>query len=82
MAVIDSVTKIQEFTSPFIHAPSFYLHVQIFGATLINFIVTGESVKRISFELKQLNAHIEWKKSAGFRDIVAHDYFGVDADEI
>lgn len=82
LAIADAVTKIEQFTSPFADASSFYHHGQAFDVTLMNFIVIGESVKRISPESKQSNQQIEWKKIAGFRNIIAHDYFGIDADEI
>lgn len=82
LSIIDAVSKIEQFTSPFTNASSFYLHAQAFDATLMNFIVIGESVKRLSGEIKQDYPNIEWKKIAGFRDIVAHNYFGVDANEI
>ncbi|MCK5516067.1 MAG: DUF86 domain-containing protein [Desulfobulbaceae bacterium] len=26
--------------------------------------------------------HIDWRKIRGFRNIVAHNYFGIDAEEI
>lgn len=48
----------------------------------MNFVVIGESVKRISDGLKFSHPQIEWKKIAAFRNIIAHNYFGVDADEI
>ena len=40
--------------------------------------IVGESVKNISKELKDKYPDIEWKKIAGIRDKLIHDYFGVD----
>jgi len=48
----------------------------------MNFIVIGAAIKRISPELKSMHPQIEWRKIAGFREIVSHNYFGIDADEI
>ena len=32
--------------------------------------------------LKEQNLQIEWIRIKGFRNLVAHDYFGVDAEEV
>ena len=42
--------------------------------------IIGEVCKRISEELKAKNANIAWKKMAGMRDIMIHDYTNVDLD--
>lgn len=40
--------------------------------------VIGEATKRISNELKLKHKDIPWKEMAGLRDVLIHNYFGVD----
>jgi len=40
--------------------------------------IIGEAAKKIDSEFKNEYPHIEWKKMAGTRDKMIHDYFGVD----
>jgi uncharacterized protein with HEPN domain len=42
----------------------------------------GEAVKHISKELKNRYPDVPWKEIAGARDILSHEYFGVDIDEV
>lgn len=49
---------------------------------MMNFVVIGEMVDKISDEFKKSLSNIEWIKIKGFRNIVAHDYFGIDAEEV
>lgn len=42
--------------------------------------IIGEATKRLDDEFKKQYPHIEWKKMAGTRDKLIHDYFGVDYD--
>lgn len=48
----------------------------------MNFVVIGESVTRLSSELRTNEQQVPWTKIKEFRNIVAHDYFGVDAEEV
>lgn len=48
----------------------------------MNFLVIGETVPKISESVISANPQIAWSKIKGLRNIVAHDYFGVDAEEI
>ena len=43
-----------------------------------NLEVIGEAVKRLPEEMKAAHPQIEWRKIAGLRDIVIHDYSGID----
>jgi hypothetical protein len=48
-------------------------------AVLYDFAVIGEAAKGISPELRLAHPGIPWSDMAGMRDIVIHQYFGVDA---
>jgi uncharacterized protein with HEPN domain len=49
---------------------------------MMNFVVIGEMVDKLSTDFKRDHTNIEWIKIKGFRNIVAHDYFGIDAEEV
>lgn len=40
--------------------------------------IIGEASKKVDPDFKVDYPHIEWKKMAGTRDKMIHDYFGVD----
>lgn len=42
----------------------------------------GESVSKLSEEFKSENKNIPWNKVKDFRNLIAHDYFGIDAEEV
>jgi len=39
----------------------------------------GEAVKQIPAAVRQKYPDVPWKDMAGMRDVLVHDYFGVDA---
>jgi uncharacterized protein with HEPN domain len=40
--------------------------------------IIGEASKKLDTGFKAENNHIPWKKMAGMRDVLIHDYMGVD----
>lgn len=82
LAILDSCRKIQKFVENIWDADAFFESEKTFDAVLMNFVVIGEAVARISPELKGKESQINWMKIKSFRNIVAHDYFGVDAEEV
>ena len=50
----------------------------IIDAVVRNFEVIGEASKRISDKTKVLYPDIEWKRMTQFRNILIHDYFGIE----
>lgn len=81
-SIIEAVDRIIEYTSGFDSADDFNNDYRNFDATMMNFVVIGEMVDKISDDFKKVHDNIEWIKIKGFRNIVAHDYFGIDAEEV
>ena len=51
-------------------------------AVVRNLEVIGEAVKHIPMEVRNSRPEIEWKKIGALRDILAHEYFGIDLEII
>ena len=82
MAILEAVRKITLFVKDHQSGDSLFQDIESFDAVLLNFVVIGEAVTRLSDTLKTENNHIPWQQIKRFRNIVAHDYFGVDAEEV
>lgn len=81
-AILEAISKINSFTKDYSDPDSFYDDDKTFDAVMMNFIVIGEMVLRISQKFKEANPQIDWNRIKGFRNLVAHDYFGIDAEEV
>jgi len=80
--MLDAIEKIKRYSSSFTSADDFLDAAQAFDASLMNFVILGEMVEKLSDELTDAKNEIDWFKIKGFRNIVAHNYFGIDAEEV
>ncbi|MGE0822938.1 MAG: DUF86 domain-containing protein [Candidatus Binatia bacterium] len=51
-------------------------------AVLRNLQVMAESTQRLSETAKATQPEVEWRKIAAFRNILVHDYLGIDLDTV
>ena len=51
-------------------------------AVLRNLQTLSEATQRLSDTLKEAHPEIEWAQIAAFRNILVHDYLGVDIEQI
>jgi uncharacterized protein with HEPN domain len=51
-------------------------------AVIRNFEVIGEAAKRVSKRSRDKYQAVPWKRIAGFRDILIHQYEGVELEKI
>jgi uncharacterized protein with HEPN domain len=81
--MLDSINKILEYSDKYNDADEFYNETIAFDASMMNFIVIGEMVDKLSEGFKEeTSAIIDWQKVKSFRNIIAHNYFGIDAEEV
>jgi len=74
--------RIFEYTSNIDNTDDFAADYKTFDATLMNFVALGESVGKLSENFRDKHDNIDWRKIYAFRNIIAHDYFGVDDEEL
>ena len=78
--ILEAIEKIQRYTAD--GREEFTGDSRTQDAVLRNFEIIGEATKRLSQKTRDKQPGIPWKQIAGFRDVLIHDYMGVDLDEV
>lgn len=51
-------------------------------AVIRRFEVIGEAVKHLPNSFRKKHKEVDWKKISGMRDVLIHEYFGVNIDKV
>ena len=78
--ILRCIQKIESYTGD--GRKSFMDTPMIQDAVARNFEIIGEATKRLSPSFKQAHSEVPWKKVAGLRDVLIHDYGYVDPNEV
>jgi uncharacterized protein with HEPN domain len=78
--ILESIGKIQKYSKTATDAESFYkLNDQLNLNASLNLLANiGENVAKLSPKLKSEHAEVEWQKIKDFRNVLVHDYAGLD----
>jgi uncharacterized protein with HEPN domain len=79
-SILESIQAIQEYTRA--GRDAFMQSRMQRDAVVRNFETIGEASKRVCGDLRNSHPEIPWRKVAGFRDVLIHDYLGVDVNEV
>jgi uncharacterized protein with HEPN domain len=72
----DAIGKITAYTAG--GREAFLKDTLVQDGVVRNLEIIGEAVKHLSDALRQQHPDIPWKRIAGMRDEMIHEYFGVD----
>ena len=75
--ILEAIAKIQRYVSG-LSFEQFQADQKTVDAVVRNLEVIGEAVRHLSGDLESLPADVPWIDIAGMRNILIHEYFGVD----
>lgn len=75
--ILESVEKIFRYTNS-VNVHHFVENEMLQDAVIRNFEIIGEATKGLTTEFREKYGNVPWKQMAGMRDILIHDYLGID----
>lgn len=78
--ILDAAEKIEEYVST--GNDDFMNKTYLQDAVVRQLEIIGEATKRVSDEFRLKHTKIPWRRMAGLRDVLIHDYMGVDIDAV
>lgn len=78
--ILDCIGRVEAYTHD--GRDAFLASPLIQDAVIRNFEIIGEATKRLSPALTQTRPEVPWRQIAGFRDVLIHQYMGVDLNTV
>lgn len=78
MHILNSISRIQSYLDTVEGEDEFYKNFLVQDAIIRNLQIIGEATKKLTPDFRIKYPSIEWRKIAGMRDKLVHDYFGID----
>jgi uncharacterized protein with HEPN domain len=79
--ILNAIEKIERYTSD-LTFEGFSQNEMAADAILRNFEVIGEAAKNVPERVRRKYPFVEWKEAIGFRNVLIHDYFGIDLEAV
>lgn len=75
--ILECIQKIERYTNGF-KFDDFASNSMVVDAVVRNIEIIGEAAKNVPFAIKEKTPEVPWKKLAGIRNRIVHEYFGID----
>ncbi|HKP52623.1 MAG TPA: DUF86 domain-containing protein [Chloroflexia bacterium] len=76
----DAIEKIESYVAVGLEVFMNTSHWQ--DAVIRQLEIIGEATKRLSPALREQHNYVPWRRIAGLRDVLIHDYMGVDLEAV
>ena len=78
--ILDAIDKVNEYVS--VGYKEFMARSHWQDATMRQLEIIGEATKRLSDKIRNDHPEVPWRRIAGLRDVLTHDYMGVDLEAV
>ncbi len=79
--MLQSMNRIEEYMGD-LDFNKFKQNYMVVDAIIRNFEIIGEASKNIPADVQKKYPEIPWKKMYGLRNLISHEYFGIDYEMI
>ena len=79
--ILNAIEKIEIYITE-LSFEKFCANSMVVDAVIRNFEVIGEAAKNVPEKIKKKYPDVEWKEATGFRNVLIHDYFGIDLEAV
>ena len=78
--IADATERVEEYAS--VGQGRFFAESHWQDAVIRQLEIIGEATKKLSESIREENPDIPWRRIAGMRDVLIHDYFRVDLSAV
>jgi len=78
--ILECIQRVREYTHD--DYDTFKGSTLVQDATIRNLQIMSESTQRISQTIKDSNSDIDWRRIAGLRNVLTHDYLSIDLEVV
>jgi uncharacterized protein with HEPN domain len=79
--IMDAVRRIEKYLDD-VTCEEFLENELVQAAVIREIEIVGEAAKRLPVDFRNKHPDMPWRKMAGMRDKLVHDYMGVDIDAV
>jgi uncharacterized protein with HEPN domain len=79
--ILEAIRKLEMYTGN-LSFEDFRGNDMAIDAVIRNFEVIGEAAKHVPKKIKEKYPDVEWQEATGFRNVLIHDYFGIDVEAV
>jgi uncharacterized protein with HEPN domain len=78
--IMDAIVKIERYVSA--GRDQYLAESMRHDAVMRELEIVGEATKQLSTGFRESHSHVPWRDIAGLRDVICHDYMGIELDVV